>query len=113
MLITFLSLLDHFIVSACSGISFMPFIPGAFCCAFCVSLVGDVAAVLDTLMLLTLSPGGDTLQSLLAVLSLLLGSLLSASIALVFVGSALVLPLSPVVFRLFSYLLFAWCIGAL
>ena len=54
-------------------------------------LVGDLAAVLYTRMLLTLSPGGDTLQSLLDVLLLLLGSRLSASIALVFVGSALVL----------------------
>ena len=81
-----------------------------FCCGFCVSLVGDLAAVLDTLMLLTLSPGGDTLQSLLDALSLPPGSRLSASIALVFVGGALVLPLSLVVFLLFAYLPFVWCI---
>ena len=66
-------------------------------------LVGDLAAFLYILMLLTFSPGGDTLQSLLDVLSPPLGTRLSASIALVFVGGALALLLF-VAFLLFTYL---------
>ena len=113
------SCLSYFLLSLFSSITllfhFAVLLPLCFHlrCPFvvvCVSLVGDLAAVLDTRMLLTLSPGGDTLQSLLDALSLPPGSRLSASIALVFVGGALVLLLSLVVFLLSAYLPFVWCI---